>query len=356
MSNFLNMHIIQSIPANCCNRDDFGNIKTMRFGGTLRQRISSQCFKRATRYELEQIQDISWRTTKLPFKIFEELIKDGMSESDALGKIGIVFTGTKGKAKKNVRIKNFDKIKEGKEGTNKDQGPNKNNMVTEMLIFISKSEYERIIEICKSDSPKNLNDILKDGGKRFGASIALFGRMFADHKDIDVEAASSYAHAFTTHEIAQESDYFSALDDLNKSGEGAGHLNFASFSSGTFYRHITIDPDTLKSNLSTTEGDVIKLCCDFVTACIQAFPGGKKNSFLAKTLPSFVLIEKSNFPLSFANAFETPIKANSGFIIPSIKALDAHRNELINNKNYIVDAEVKSNSITELAKFIKENF
>lgn len=349
MSNFLNYHIIQSIPINCCNRDDLGNIKTAMIGGSLRQRISSQCFKRAVRSELENRYDLSWRTTKIPFKMFKDLTEKGMSKSETLEKIGKVFTGTKGKAKKKVRIKDWNKIVKGDiEITNE-------SLTTEMLIFISEREYNKIIDVCLSSDIKNLNEILSDGEHRFGASIALFGRMFADHKELDVPAASSFAQSFTTHEIAQESDYFSALDDLNKGGEGAGHLDYSSFSTGTFYRHITLDIDTLKSNLLNTENDIIQLCCNFVIACYNAFPKGRINSYLANTIPSYVLIEKSDFPLSFANAFEKPIRSNNGYIDLSIEVLKTHRDQLVQN-GYKIDAYIESTEIKNITNFIKENF
>jgi len=45
----IELHILQSFPVSCLNRDDVGAPKTATFGGVTRARISSQCLKRAIR-------------------------------------------------------------------------------------------------------------------------------------------------------------------------------------------------------------------------------------------------------------------------------------------------------------------
>src|SRR3954468_19100021 len=45
----LELHILQSFPVACLNRDDMNSPKTATFGGVQRARVSSQCWKRAIR-------------------------------------------------------------------------------------------------------------------------------------------------------------------------------------------------------------------------------------------------------------------------------------------------------------------
>src|SRR5450756_1633397 len=45
----IELHILQSFPVSCLNRDDVGAPKTATFGGLTRARVSSQCLKRAVR-------------------------------------------------------------------------------------------------------------------------------------------------------------------------------------------------------------------------------------------------------------------------------------------------------------------
>lgn len=41
----IELHILQSFPVSCLNRDDVGSPKTAVFGGVQRARLSSQCLK-----------------------------------------------------------------------------------------------------------------------------------------------------------------------------------------------------------------------------------------------------------------------------------------------------------------------
>ena len=45
----LELHILQSFPVACLNRDDLNSPKTAIFGGVQRARVSSQSWKRPTR-------------------------------------------------------------------------------------------------------------------------------------------------------------------------------------------------------------------------------------------------------------------------------------------------------------------
>src|SRR5450759_2481022 len=51
----IELHILQSFPVSCLNRDDVGAPKTATFGGLTRARISSQCLKRAIRLQAQEL-------------------------------------------------------------------------------------------------------------------------------------------------------------------------------------------------------------------------------------------------------------------------------------------------------------
>src|SRR5690348_1434556 len=82
----IELHILQSFPVSCLNRDDVGAPKTATFGGTTRARISSQCLKRAIR---EQAQEMSpklfagSRSRLIIRPLANELKKHGVSEAKA---------------------------------------------------------------------------------------------------------------------------------------------------------------------------------------------------------------------------------------------------------------------------------
>ena len=50
----IELHILQSFPVSCLNRDDVGAPKMAVFGGVNRARVSSQCLKRAIRDEMRR--------------------------------------------------------------------------------------------------------------------------------------------------------------------------------------------------------------------------------------------------------------------------------------------------------------
>ncbi len=142
--------------------------------------------------------------------------------------------------------------------------------------------------------------------------IAMFGRMTTSSPFKDVEAAVQVAHAFSTHAVEQEFDYYTAVDDI--SGEaGAGFIGETSFNSATYYKYINIHWEGLLANLQND----IKIASDTVRALIEtamfAIPSGKQNSFAAHNLPDLALIEvrDRNVPLSYANAFVQPVRANA---------------------------------------------
>jgi CRISPR system Cascade subunit CasC len=70
------------------------------------------------------------------------------------------------------------------------------------------------------------------------ADIAMFGRMLADNPEFNREAAVQVAHAVTTHKVAVEDDFYTAVDDLKEPAEdaGAGFMGELGFGSGVFKR------------------------------------------------------------------------------------------------------------------------
>ena len=46
---YVDVHVLQTLPPSCVNRDDTGSPKTAVYGGTNRSRVSSQAWKRSMR-------------------------------------------------------------------------------------------------------------------------------------------------------------------------------------------------------------------------------------------------------------------------------------------------------------------
>jgi CRISPR system Cascade subunit CasC len=346
MNKFLSLSILQVLGINNVNRDDLGNVKSAVYGGAIRQRVSSQCWKKFVRDTLHELTGYkSYRSQLMADKIYADLVTGGMAPADAVAAIGQVFAASK---KIGKLIKDYKTIVE------KGVQPGVE-IKTECLIFYSQEEYALILNACRTGTvDKDIQDIILSAQSRFGAIVSLFGRMMADHTSLNVEAASSFAHAFSTHEIAQESDYFTAKDDLS-TGSGAGHLNQTSFTQSTVYRHITLDVDQLRTNLvGATEDEIREVVSAFFKACVIAFPTGKSHSLESRTLPSFVKIDSTNLPISMCGAFEKPVApgVGGGFLESSVAAFEAHYAKMVSS-GYIVDKTYGGSaySIDELGAF-----
>ena len=86
----LELHILQSVPVACLNRDDLGSPKTAVFGGVQRARVSSQCWKRAIREYSSEIlpQRFQGERTRLIVEPLRDIFvgKHGIDEETALSK------------------------------------------------------------------------------------------------------------------------------------------------------------------------------------------------------------------------------------------------------------------------------
>ncbi|MFJ4006356.1 type I-E CRISPR-associated protein Cas7/Cse4/CasC [Streptomyces sp. NPDC090023] len=98
---------------------------------------------------------------------------------------------------------------------------------------------------------------------RDAVDIALYGRFLAEIPDSpNVDGAVQTGHAFTVHEAEQIEDFYAAADDakLDRKRDalsfldaaddaGAGMTGYQSLISGTFYRHAVLDRFQLRVNL-----------------------------------------------------------------------------------------------------------
>lgn len=355
MSKYLNINIIQTLPVNNINRDDQGNVKTVSFGGAIRQRISSQCWKRAIKDYFNSININTDKSSSFyPQIIYDRAVERGAPSDKAIEAIAKVFT-VKRKNKYVVTIKDWDaKATPVQNYSTLVQGTKKLKSVVQM--FLSDNEVNMIVDAIVNDTLDSIGAIICDGTKRYGAVIALFGRMFADYDTMGVSAASSFAHAFTTHECSQESDYFTLVDDL-KGTKGAEHLNQKSYSTGTFYRHIVLNITEFEKLLEGTGLNAKDMVKKFMEACVKAFPTGSKNGMYANSLYEKIIVDVTeSAPITLANAFETPVCSNEGYEVKSIEALKAYRNKLSYRGYDVIDSfessDTEEGSYKSLINFI----
>jgi CRISPR system Cascade subunit CasC len=304
----LELHIIQSVPVACLNRDDLNSPKTAVFGGVQRARVSSQSWKRAIREMAKEIapQHFKGERTRLMFEpLFKEMKTAGLSDSDAEdGAKKIIDALVK------LDAKSIDKVK------------------STTLYFMSPLELQTLAKAYADakDVKKALKSInaksLKDA-----ADISIFGRMVANDHSLTVEAASMFSHALSTHKVDNEIDFFAAVDDLQPKGEsGAGMTSTLEFNSATYYRFAALNLEMLADTEhlgAMTKEERQSVVRTFVEATIKAIPGARKNTMNGNTMPVYVfgVVREKGHPIQLVNAFESPIRSISGYAIKSVELL-----------------------------------
>ncbi|MDW7979951.1 MAG: type I-E CRISPR-associated protein Cas7/Cse4/CasC [Verrucomicrobiales bacterium] len=321
----IELHIIQSFPVSCLNRDDVGAPKTATFGGVTRARISSQCLKRAIRELARETAPELFaanRSRLIITPLVEALKKYGVDETEALKRAQQVGD----------YLATLDK-----------EAADKGEPKVKTLMFLSPAEVDAIARaladsVNKGDKPKDLKKAVASACKsvalKDAADIAIFGRMVASDHSLTVEGAGLFSHALSTHKAENDIDFFSAVDDLQKQEEaGAGMTGTLEFTSATYYRYVGLNLDLLadENHLGALTQQQRKQVVDaFIRAAVLAIPGGRKNSMNAHTLPAYVLglVKDKGQPIQLINAFEKPISSQNGFIEPSIRALKEHHEQL----------------------------
>ncbi|WP_433270616.1 type I-E CRISPR-associated protein Cas7/Cse4/CasC [Actinosynnema sp. CS-041913] len=315
----LELHLLQSFPVSNLNRDDVGQPKTATFGGHTRARISSQSLKRAARLLFQDhgldVSETGVRTKRLVDSTTERLVAEGRDEKEAR-EIVIAALGHLG----------FGVDAKG---------------LTQYLLFVGRSSIDHLAEYCQTNWTA-LAEIEKKGtkakpdkavsaeAKRIldgsrAVDVALFGRMIADNKDFNVDAASQVAHALSTHAVANEFDFYTAVDDLKPTEDsGADMIGTVDFNSACYYRYANVDLSQLAHNL----GDDTELAARGVKAWLHAFvhavPGGKQNSTAARTMPDTLLgVVRDTGAWNLANAFQKPVTDND-FMASSTDRLTHH--------------------------------
>jgi len=341
----IELHILQSYPVSCLNRDDVGAPKTANFGGVSRARLSSQCLKRAVRLAAAEESPNFFkgeRTRLIITPIQSRLCALGIEETLALdaSKLFCDALSTfdeKAEKKGVLKVKTMsmfsplelDEIAASMASTLKDTnfGP------------IATDSKKREAQAKKL---KTATDFAKNAALKDAADIALFGRMVASDHTLTLEGAAMFSHAISTHKATNDVDYWTAVDDRQKDDPtiaeedraGSGGLGTSEFTSATYYRYAAVNLDLFADEkhlgaLAPEERRTILK--SFIKATLMAVPGARKNSMNAATLPFAVLgIRKDKGqPVQLVNAFENPVKADGkGFDQSSREAMQAEHEKL----------------------------
>jgi len=301
---YLDIHVLQTVPPSCINRDDTGSPKTATYGGVTRARVSSQAWKRAIRQMFADLLDpgqVGQRTKRVVEKVAEKIKElDPLVDSEALAIAALKNAG--------LTIKSADKG-------------------TDALFFMSDAQAKALAELIVSEEggAEAYKAALRDNPS---VDMCLFGRMVASDASLNYDACAQVAHAISTHAVSTEYDYFTAVDDRSpEDNAGAGHLGTVEFNSSTLYRYATVNVAEMVSHLGEMSAQAIQA---FLKAFVCAMPTGKQNTFANRTLPDMIYITiRNDQPINMAGAFERPVLAKSeGYATASAMRLYEYANKI----------------------------
>jgi CRISPR system Cascade subunit CasC len=332
----IELHILQSFPVSCLNRDDVGAPKTATFGGATRARISSQCLKRAIRLHAKELCPELFAGERS--KLIVRPIAEAAERHGAPAEKGLEAT------------KQFCH-----ELATLDESAFKNKGILKVktLMFLSPSEREEIGKelaaiLKETKDAKALDKKIKSAATKVqeaklkdAADIAFFGRMVATDHSLTVEGAAMFSHALSTHRADNDIDFYTAVDDRQREDPtveeedraGSGMMGTLEFTSAVYYRYVGLNLGLLEDggHLGALSGKDLQTVVDtFLRAAVLAVPGARKNSMNANTLPGYVLglVKDKGQPLQLINAFEKPVSSKGGLMDASIAALKEHHEQL----------------------------
>lgn len=341
MSRFIQLHGLKFYPPSNLNRDDTGRPKTAFMGGVERLRISSQALKRAIRtsesFKSALDGHLGERTQRFGEEIEKHLLSKGASPEKANSiarEIARIFGKVEAAGEKSVKEKHKDNFPSAR---------------TAQLAFIGPEERAEATILAERKLSGETIVVTPELVLRradTAADIAMFGRMLADNPDFNREAAVQVAHAITTHRVAVEDDFFTAVDDLKTAAEdaGAGFMGELGFGSGVFYLYVCVDTELLVKNLAGDAALAKAALSAFVESLAKVSPTGKQASFASRAVASYILAEKgAQQPRTLACAFARPVRGED-LIAASIDALEKTRDDMDRAYGACADARETMNA------------
>jgi CRISPR system Cascade subunit CasC len=368
MSRFIQIHTLTSYPASLLNRDDAGFAKRIPFGGDHRVRVSSQCLKRHWR-SFDGVESLKGTGAPMAFRsrvtfdreVYAKLREEGVEEALARAvteavKAEVFGESDKKKAKDEAAAEKKAKKKgEGKAAEEpKEEAKPADAGRTEQVTVLGRPEVDYFLKHARAvcaEKPtidkvaKAVEARMKDARKnlaaiRVGAGLdaAMFGRMVTSDILARCDAAVHVAHAFTVHAESAETDYFSAIDELERERDetqlGSGHIGTAELTTGLFYGYVVVDVPLLVSNLEGCDPkqwdkadralarEVVRRMVH-MTATVS--PGAKRGSTAPHAYAHAVLVEAGDAqPRTLANAFLRAVDARGDLLGNTYRALDGH--------------------------------
>lgn len=336
---YLTLHVLTTLPWHNLNRDERGMPKTFTQGGVPRGMLSAQSLKRAARIDYEKnAQDVSFRSAGHAYKLVADRIAAVLANTGAAPlDQEKVLKASKEAVDALVKAEKAAKAPK-KAGTETADAPANDK---DTNVWLSDDEVDLLAHavidaLANGTPPREASAVVGVDRKVASLAIAAFGRMFANAPHRQTVAAIAVSPATTVHQIVFETDYFTTVDDLNEvyalatQQQGASYLDSAHYTTGVYYRAITIDKEQLRRSWSSfADADATARVRALVRSLVMALPSGKQSSTAPYTKPLLVLAEEQLGRTAYE--FETPVQpdAEGGYKASSVRALLDQRAEAV---------------------------
>ncbi|WP_036376433.1 type I-E CRISPR-associated protein Cas7/Cse4/CasC [Mycolicibacterium austroafricanum] len=327
----INVHALHPLAGSLLNRDDTGAQKTITVGGTLRTRISSQCWKRAARLQLRDHAvaqgAFAVRTNHLPGMVADALLASGAVEDieDARFRTVAVFEAMGFSLKTETISVNSTFV---------------HRATPAKLAALIAGHPDGITYTAATDDKPSKAVVSKELRAGFEAlfdvngaiDLALFGSFLATKSmGKRIDGAVSFNHAYSVDPARIIDDFFTAVDDdpggvaaraaggdtdeddddSNGRGAAPNNIGVSDLSAQVYYRTMSLDVHHLRRLLG---GDA-ELTAATIGAAIESFvtslPAAKQTSTNAATRPSLVVVTVGDARLSADNAFTRAITGDN---------------------------------------------
>jgi CRISPR system Cascade subunit CasC len=331
---YLTLHVLATLPWHNLNRDERGMPKTTTEGGVPRGMLSSQSLKRAARIDYERAtQDASYRSAGHAFKLVADRIDNIIAATPRAQPVDHDKALKAAKEAVDALVKSTENSAAG-DGAEPAAAANADK---DTNVWLSDDEVDLLAHalidsMAKGKKPHTASAVVGVDRKVASLAIAAFGRMFANASHQQTDGAIAVSPATTTHQIVFETDYFATVDDLNEKyaaankAKGASYLDSANYTTGVYYRAITIDREQLRRSWSSFgDPDAIDRVRAMIRSLILTLPSGKKNSTAPYTKPLLVLAEEQAGRCAYE--FDTPVQPDpdGGYKAGSVRAILAQR-------------------------------
>jgi CRISPR system Cascade subunit CasC len=354
MPKFIEIHIIQTMPAGNPNRGEDGGVKDVIYGGVRRARLSSWAQKRVARlfyHKYGKNRDHIAVRSRLHVEPLAKKLAYWAEDKDRKLVARMCLNLF------NVGQKNFFQALLEKDKNLLFLADHELTLIAEIInqnretfddwlsraklfIALNSTEEEQLEEVEPEDEVVELSTIAFDRHltkqeiskvqklilgalpKAPPGEVALFGRMMASLTETSVDGCVQVAHALGLTELPRFRgsgpdgtyksgyvDFFSACDDMQKN-KGAGMIGEVRFTSTTYYRYANVCVSEFQKLMGKNSGPLTtEMIGTFIEGFVKTLPEGHQSSFAHQTMPEFVLLQvKETAPFQYAQAFIEPLE------------------------------------------------